>query len=42
MEMNIGFSTLSLFMKSIDGMLSTAVDDGFDIIELLAEGPYAP
>lgn len=40
--MNLGFSTLSLFMKSIDDMLSTAVDDGFNIIELLSEGPYIP
>ena len=42
MEMNIGFSTLSLFMKSIDEMLAIATNEGFDIIELLAEGPYAP
>ncbi len=40
--MNLGFSTLSLFMKSIDEMLNIAIDDGFNIIELLSEGPYIP
>lgn len=40
--MNLGFSTLSLFMNSIDEMLTTAEDDGFDIIEILCEGPNSP
>ena len=40
--MNLGFSTLSLFMKSIDEMLTIAEEDGFNCIELLGEGPYSP
>lgn len=40
--MNLGFSTLSLFMKSFDEILKTAEDDGFNTIEFLCEGPYLP
>lgn len=38
--MNIGFSTLSLFMKPINEMYNIAKRDGFKSIELLSEGPY--
>ena len=38
--MKLGFSLLSLFMKDVDEMLSIAVENGFDSVELLAEGPY--
>ena len=40
--MKLGFSLLSLFMKDVDEMLSIAEDNGFDSVELLAEGPYRP
>jgi sugar phosphate isomerase/epimerase len=39
-KMKLGFSLLSLFMKDVDEMLSIAEDNGFDSVELLAEGPY--
>lgn len=38
--MKLGFSLLSLFMKEVDEMLEIAVENGFDSVELLAEGPY--
>lgn len=40
--MKIGFSTLSQFMKSTEEMVSIASRDGFDMIELLSEGPSRP
>ena len=38
--MKLGFSTLSLFMKPIQYMFDIAKRDGFELIELLSEGPY--
>ncbi|AUB55193.1 MULTISPECIES: sugar phosphate isomerase/epimerase family protein [Methanobacterium] len=40
--MKIGFSTLALFMKSFEDFLDTATADGFDLVEILCEGPYWP
>ncbi|WP_295615432.1 hypothetical protein [uncultured Methanobrevibacter sp.] len=40
--MKLGFSLLSLFMKNADEMLTIAVENGFDSVELLAEGPFRP
>jgi len=40
--MELGFSSLSLFMKPLDEILEIAVSDGFDLIEILCEGPYSP
>jgi sugar phosphate isomerase/epimerase len=40
--MELGFSSLSLFMKSFEEMLEIATKDGFDLIEILCEGPYWP
>lgn len=40
--MKIGFSTLALFMKSYEEWLDTASKDGFNLIEILCEGPYWP
>ena len=40
--MKLGFSLLSLFMKDVHEMLEIATDNGFDSVELLAEGPYRP
>jgi len=40
--MKLGFSSLSLFMKPLDEILEIAVSDGFDLIEILCEGPYSP
>jgi len=40
--MKLGFSTLALFMKSLEDMLETAERDGFQLIEVLCEGPYWP
>ena len=37
--MKLGFSLLSLFMKDVNEMLDIAVENGFDSVELLAEGP---
>ncbi|MGI6447973.1 MAG: sugar phosphate isomerase/epimerase family protein [Methanobrevibacter boviskoreani] len=39
--MKLGFSTLSLFLKPLDEILDTAKRDGFEVIEILSEGPYA-
>ena len=40
--MKLGFSSLSLFMKSLEEILEVATNDGFDLIEILCEGPYWP
>jgi len=40
--MKLGFSTLALFMKSLEEMLEIASKDGFQLIEILCEGPYWP
>ncbi|OWT33183.1 sugar phosphate isomerase [Methanobrevibacter sp. 87.7] len=40
--MKLGFSTLSLFMKPIQDMINIGKRDGFELIELLSEGPYIP
>ncbi len=40
--MKIGFSTLALFMSSIEHCLEIAQKDGFEMIEILCEGPYWP
>jgi sugar phosphate isomerase/epimerase len=40
--MELGFSSLSLFMNSLEEILEIATEDKFDLIELLCEGPYWP
>ncbi|MCL2115341.1 MAG: sugar phosphate isomerase/epimerase [Methanobrevibacter sp.] len=40
--MKIGFSSLSLFMTPLEEMLKIAINDGFDLMEILCEGPYLP
>ena len=40
--MKLGFSTLALFMNSLEDFLETASIDGFQMIEILCEGPYWP
>ena len=40
--MKIGFSTLALFMNSLEDCLETASKDGFQLMEILCEGPYWP
>jgi sugar phosphate isomerase/epimerase len=40
--MKIGFSTLALFMSSLEECLETATRDGFQLMEILCEGPYWP
>lgn len=40
--MRIGFSTLALFMSSLEHFLETASKDGFQLMEMLCEGPYWP
>ena len=40
--MKIGFSTLALFMNSMEQFLETASKDGFQLMEMLCEGPYWP
>lgn len=40
--MKIGFSTLALFMSSLEDFLETASKDGFQLMEMLCEGPYWP
>ena len=40
--MKIGFSTLALFMSSLEQCLETASKDGFQLMEILCEGPYWP
>ncbi len=41
-KMKIGFSTLALFMNSMEHFLETATNDGFQLMEMLCEGPYWP
>lgn len=40
--MKIGFSTLALFMRSFEEWLEIATTDGFNLMEILCEGPYWP
>ncbi len=40
--MKLGFSTLALFMSSLEECLETASKDGFQLLEILCEGPYWP
>ncbi len=40
--MKIGFSTLALFMSPMEQFLETASRDGFQLMEMLCEGPYWP
>ena len=40
--MKLGFSTLALFMSSLEDCLETASNDGFQLMEILCEGPYWP
>jgi sugar phosphate isomerase/epimerase len=40
--MRLGFSTLALFMEPLENILQKAEEDGFELIELLCEGPYWP
>ncbi|MBI5679485.1 MAG: sugar phosphate isomerase/epimerase [Methanobacterium sp.] len=40
--MKLGFSTLALFMSSMEQFLETASKDGFQLMEILCEGPYWP
>ena len=40
--MKIGFTTLALFNKSFDEQLKIAVADGFNMIEILCDGPNLP
>lgn len=40
--MKLGFSTLALFMNSLEDFLETASRDKFELIEILCEGPYWP
>lgn len=40
--MKIGFSTLALFASSLEHFLETATKDGFQLMEILCEGPYWP
>jgi len=40
--MKIGFSTLALFMSSLEQCLETASKDKFQLMEILCEGPYWP
>ncbi|MDR3222207.1 MAG: sugar phosphate isomerase/epimerase [Methanobrevibacter sp.] len=38
--MKIGFSSLALFMRPLKEIFKIANEDGFEIVELLCEGPY--
>jgi sugar phosphate isomerase/epimerase len=40
--MKTGFTTLALFNKSFDEQLNIAVVDGFNMVEILCEGPNLP
>lgn len=42
LNMKLGFSTLALFMHSFEECLQIADADGFELIEILCEGPYWP
>ena len=39
--MEIGFSTLSMLYKPLNEVFEIATNDGFSMIEILSEGPYA-
>ena len=40
--MKVGFSALALFGISFDKIMQRASSDGFDVVEVLCEGPYLP
>ncbi|MGZ4863292.1 MAG: sugar phosphate isomerase/epimerase family protein [Halobacteriota archaeon] len=40
--MKVGFSALALFGLSFDKIMERASCDGFDVVEVLCEGPYLP
>jgi sugar phosphate isomerase/epimerase len=40
--MKVGFSALALFDISFDKIVQRASTDGFDVVEILCEGPYLP
>ncbi|QEF94422.1 sugar phosphate isomerase/epimerase [Methanothermobacter sp. KEPCO-1] len=40
--MRLGFSTLALFMEPMENILEKAEEDGFQLLEILCEGPYWP
>ena len=40
--MKVGFTALALFDVSIDQIVQRAHADGFDVVEVLCEGPYLP
>jgi len=40
--MKMGFTTLALFNKSFEEQLNIAASDGFNIVEILCEGPNLP
>ncbi len=40
--MKVGFSALALFDVSFDKIVQRASIDGFDVVEVLCEGPYLP
>jgi sugar phosphate isomerase/epimerase len=40
--MKVGFSALALFNLSFDKIVQRASIDGFDVVEVLCEGPYLP
>jgi sugar phosphate isomerase/epimerase len=40
--MKVGFTALALFDISFDQIVQKAYEDGFDVVEVLCEGPYLP
>ena len=40
--MKVGFTALALFELSFDEIVKKAYADGFDVVEVLCEGPYLP
>jgi sugar phosphate isomerase/epimerase len=40
--MKVGFSALALFGISFDKIMQRASSDGFEVVEVLCEGPYLP
>lgn len=40
--MKLGFSSLALFMESLENILKIVSNDKFELLELLCEGPYWP
>jgi len=40
--MKVGFTALALFDLSFDKIVERAYADGFDVVEVLCEGPYLP